>query len=97
MQRGGDPFEDKLIGTANIREAGMRLEREHEGIRETSRSLKDRATAARPTKDGDSVLFAGREMHVVGRSAGRTQHYEVTVALPKAKHRIATLLIQFVE
>ena len=90
----GDPFKDELIGTADIREVVVQLKRKHEGVRETSRSLEDGASAAHPPKDGDSVLFAGGQVDVVADAAGTTQHDEVTVTLPKAKHRIAAMLLQ---
>lgn len=97
MERAGDTFEDELIGAPDVREVRMQVEGKHERIGETSRSLEDGTSAARPPEDRDAVLFAGDDMHVVIQAAGPSQHHEVAVALPKSEHGIAALFVQFVQ
>lgn len=97
MECAGDSIKDKSIGTADVCQAGMQLERQHKCVGEASRTLKYRASAACPPEDGNSILFTGREMHVVNRAAGCAQHHKKTVAFPKPEHRIAVFLIQFLQ
>lgn len=97
MERAGDPFQDELIGTADVREMRMQVERKHERVREASRSLEDGTSAACPPEDGDAVLLAGSEMHVVVQGGGPPQHHEGTVALPKAEYGVAALFVQFLQ
>jgi len=97
MECAGDSIKDKSIGTADVCQAGMQLERQHECVGEASRTLKYRASAACPPEDRNSILFTGCEMHVLNRSAGSAQHDEKTVAFPKPEHRIAVFLFQFVQ
>lgn len=97
MERAGDALKDKLIGTADVCQAGMQLERQHECVGETSRTLKHRPSSACPPEDGNSIPFTGWELHIVNRAASGAQHYEKTVAFPKPEHRIAVFLVQFVQ
>jgi hypothetical protein len=97
MERSGHPFEDELIGAADICQLRMQRQRQHEGIRETARSLQDGPPAARAPKHGNSICFTRVNMDIIHEPAGQTHHDEVTAALPKSQDRITADLIQFVE
>jgi len=93
----GNPFQDKAIGAPNVREVGMPIERQHNGIGETARSLQDGSSTADPSKNRDPVTFAGGEIDLIGQTRATAQHDEQAIALPKPEGRISSPLIQFLQ
>jgi len=75
----------------------MPIEREHQGIGQTARSLQNGTPAADPSKNRDAVSFTGCKVDLISQTRAAAQHDEDTVALPKPEHRISTPLIQFIE
>jgi len=71
-ERSGYPFQDKAVGGANTRKVRMPFERQHKGIRETTWALQDGPAAARASKDGQTVRFAGGKIDIVGHARGAT-------------------------
>ena len=80
-------FDDLTVGVLNVAQNRKGLEREHERKVETTRSLDDRASARRPTKDRHTRGLAGLCVDVVVQAAGDAEDDEVLSALPEAKVR----------
>lgn len=66
----GYPFQNKSIGGANAREVWMPIEWQHQGIREATWSLQDRSSAARASKDRQSVFAAGNQVDIISHARG---------------------------
>lgn len=93
----GHPFEDELIGTADVRQIRMPRKRQHERIRQAAGALQHGAAAAAAPEYWNAILLAGGDMDVVDEPARWPQHHKMAVAFPKTQDRIIAALVQFIQ